>query len=137
MHKTRTLYCNKKSLPNLCKTFIKVYETFNKRLQNVHETSTKRSENVHQTFTKRSSNVLKTFIKRSQSKRFQTFSIETFSKRSQSKRFQNFLNQNVLKTLSKHSENFHYTLAFPLWFHPLVIPVLNGLLLLVISIELK
>jgi hypothetical protein len=57
-------------------------------------------------FPKRSSNVLKKFIKRTENVH-QTFSI---------------------KTLSNHSQNVHYTLAFPLWFQPLVIPVLNHVL---------
>jgi hypothetical protein len=180
MHKICTLWTftkhsNKKRLPNLCKTFIKllkkvhirsenvhkkswnVHQTFWKDTQNVpnhktfwkdsqnvpnHKTFWKRSQKIHKTFPKKSQKVLKTFKKRSQSKRFQanrfqnvlnqnvveTFSIETFSKRSQSKRSQNVLNQNALKTFTKRFQQIvHYTLAFPLWFRPLVIPVLNGL----------
>jgi ribosomal protein S20 len=75
-------------------------------------------------------NALKTFTKRFQqnfqAKHLQnvlkqnalkTFSIKTLSKRSQSKRF-----QNALKTFTKRfQQNVHCTLAFPLWFHPLVI----------------
>jgi hypothetical protein len=68
----------------------------------------------------------------------ETFSIETLSKRSQLKRFQNVLNQNALKTFTKRFQQIvHYTLAFPLWFRPLVIPVLNGLFIVVLFIAVS